>query len=268
MKTTALQIQTPEGATFTLHVASPLLRGVAVLIDQCVMMALARVLQAFMMMLNLVSPDIATALYVLLYFLLSLLYAIILEWFWHGQTLGKRLLRLRVMDACGRQLAFSQIAVRNLLRVLDSLPVFYLLGGAVAFFSARGQRLGDTVADTVVVTLQQPKAPNIRPLIAGRWNSLRAHPVLEARLRQGISPAEATLLVQALSRRDDLDPAARLALYREIAADIQSRVTFPPTLLEDLTDEQFLRDTLDSLFAFHGRHGITEERTRAPSPRT
>ncbi|MCL2104563.1 MAG: RDD family protein [Kiritimatiellaeota bacterium] len=250
MKSCDLQIQTPEGATFSLRLASPALRGIAVFIDVCMMQLLVRVLQSFFVAFQWISPDFATALYIFLNFLLSVLYAILLEWFWHGQTLGKRLFRLRVMDACGRQLTFPQVVVRNLLRVLDSLPSFYLLGGGIAFFSPRGQRLGDMLADTVVVVVQRQRAPNIQPLLAGRWNSLRDHPVLEARLRQGISPEEATLLLRALTRRDELAPPARLTLYRELAADIQSRVTFPPTLLEELTDEQFLRNVLDSLFAF------------------
>jgi len=250
MKSCDLQIQTPEGATFSLHLASPVLRGVAVFIDVFVMMALARALQALVMTLLWVHADFAMALFIFLNFLLSILYAILLEWFWHGQTLGKRLLRLRVMDARGRQLTFPQVVVRNLLRMIDSLPHFYLLGGAVAFFAPRGQRLGDMVADTVVVSIQRQKTPNLQPLLSGRWNSLRGHPVLEARIRQGISPEEATLLVQAIARRDELDPSARLALYREFAADIQSRIAFPGALLEELTDEQFLRDVLDSLFAF------------------
>ena len=251
MKPTELQIRTPEGATFSLHVASPVLRGIAVFIDVLAMLVLTRILGMLMQMFVLIDIDFVMAMHTLLYFLLSVLYAILLEWFWHGQTLGKRLLRLRVMDACGRQLMFSQIVVRNLLRVIDSLPLFYLLGGAVAFYSARGQRLGDRIADTIVAVVQRQKPPNVSPLLAGRWNSLRGHPVLEARLRQSISPAEATLLVQALDRRDALEPLARLTLYRELAADIQTRVAFPASLLEELTDEQFLRDVLDSLFAFH-----------------
>jgi uncharacterized RDD family membrane protein YckC len=250
MKSTELQIQTPEGATFSLHLASPVLRGVAVFIDVFAMGTLAYALQMVFLVFLWINPDFAMAMFIFLNFLLSILYAILLEWFWHGQTLGKRLLRLRVMDARGRQLTFSQIVVRNLLRVLDSFPTFYLLGGAVAFFSQRGQRLGDMVADTVVVALQRQKTPNIQPLLAGRWNSLRDYPVLEARIRQSISPTEATLLLQAIDRRDELEPSARLALYRELAADIQSRITFPAALLEELTDEQFLRGVLDSLFAF------------------
>lgn len=253
MKSSELHIQTPEGVTFSLHLASPVLRGMAAFLDTFTIMMLARVLQSLLMLSGLlwISPDLWYALLIFLHYLLEVLYAILLEWFWNGQTLGKRLFRLRVADACGRHLTFSQIVIRNLLRVIDSLPVFYLLGGAVAFFAPRGQRLGDMLADTVVTVIQRPTAPNIQALISGRWNSLREHPVLEARLRQSITPAEATLLLRALDRRDTLEPTARLTLYREFAADIQSRVAIPPALLEDLTDEQFLRDTLDSLFAFH-----------------
>jgi uncharacterized RDD family membrane protein YckC len=69
-----------------------------------------------------------------------------------GQTLGKRALGLRVVDLrSGRPPSFSQALARTLLRIVDWLPAFYLLGFVVAALTPRKQRLGDVVADTVVV---------------------------------------------------------------------------------------------------------------------
>ena len=55
-------------------------------------------------------------------FAISVGYAIFTEWFWRGQTVGKRLLRLRVIEEQGLRLQFSQIVTRNLLRFVDMLP--------------------------------------------------------------------------------------------------------------------------------------------------
>ncbi len=91
------------------------------------------------------------ALVILGYFVVQVGYGIACEWLWRGQTVGKRLLRLRVMDAQGLHLQFSQVALRNLLRFVDSLPAFYLVGGLVSLLNSRAQRLGDFVANTIVI---------------------------------------------------------------------------------------------------------------------
>jgi len=74
--------------------------------------------------LGLISFDFARAFTVLAYFVIQIGYGIVMEWFWRGQTLGKRLLRLRVIDSQGLRLQFSQIVIRNLLRFVDMLRCF------------------------------------------------------------------------------------------------------------------------------------------------
>ena len=75
------------------------------------------------------------------YFALSIGYGMFTEWYWRGQTIRKRLLRLRVVDAQGLKLNFNQIALRNLLRCVDLLPAFYALGGAVSLLNRQSQQL-------------------------------------------------------------------------------------------------------------------------------
>ena len=67
-----------------------------------------------------------------------------------GRTLGKRLVRIRVVDEAGEHLSLGASFVRNVLRVVDGL-FFYLVGALFAFNSDRGQRLGDRAAGTVVI---------------------------------------------------------------------------------------------------------------------
>jgi uncharacterized RDD family membrane protein YckC len=69
-----------------------------------------------------------------------------------GQTLGKRLLNLRVVDpATGRPPSFEKAFVRSILRIVDWLPFLYLLGFVLALVTERKQRLGDLAAGTIVV---------------------------------------------------------------------------------------------------------------------
>ena len=67
-----------------------------------------------------------------------------------GMTLGKRMVGIRVVDEDGDRVTFGASLVRNLLRLVDAF-FFYLVGAVFALTSARGQRLGDRAAHTVVV---------------------------------------------------------------------------------------------------------------------
>lgn len=67
-----------------------------------------------------------------------------------GRTLGKRLLGLRVVNEDGTPITMGASTVRNVLRVVDGL-FFYAVGAVAMLVSDRKQRLGDHVANTVVV---------------------------------------------------------------------------------------------------------------------
>jgi hypothetical protein len=79
-------------------------------------------------------------------------------------------------------------------------------------------------------------------------NFLRQQPHLEARLRQQVSPAEAAVALQALLRRDDFDPQARIELFAELARHFRRKVEFPPEDIEGVSDEQYLRNVVDVLY--------------------
>jgi hypothetical protein len=146
------------------------------------------------------------------------------------------------------KLHFSQVAIRNLLRAVDMLPGFYLVGGLACLWSRRAQRLGDIAANTIVIRSPKLGEPDLDQLLAGKYNSLRAYPHLEARLRQRVSPGEAALAVQALVRRDQLEPAARVDLFAQLAAHFRSKVVFPAEALDGITDEQYVRNVVDVLY--------------------
>lgn len=242
-------IRTPEGVRFSLPLAGPISRCLAWIVDALCLVAFAQTLQAVGGLLGIFSRDLSQALTMVLYFLFYLGYAMALEWYWNGQTIGKRILGLRVMDVRGLRLRPSQIIIRNLLRAVDSLPALYLVGGVVCLVSRYAQRLGDLAANTIVVRSARAVAPRIDAVLAGnRYNSLRSHPHLAARLRQQISPVEADTALQALLRRDNLDPEARVELFATMARHFKRQVAYPEEALAGISDEQYVRDVVDLLF--------------------
>lgn len=82
--------------------------------------------------------------------ILFFLYYIVLEAVL-GATLGKLLLGLRVVNVDGSRIGWGASIIRNLLRIIDALPFFYLLGAILIWTSPQHQRLGDRVAKTVVL---------------------------------------------------------------------------------------------------------------------
>ncbi len=247
-KTNTLQIRTPDGIVFSQWLAGPMSRFLAWVIDLACIVAASTLLGKFLGILNLISTDFTKALATLLYFAISLGYGIILEWHWRGQTIGKKVLRLRVVDVLGLRLQPSQIVIRNLLRFVDMLPLFYLVGGIACLLSRRAQRLGDFAANTVVIRIPKITEPDIDQLFTGKYNSLRDFPHLEARLRQRVSPAEASVAMHALLRRDQLEPQARVKLFTDVAAHFRSKVEFPLEAVDGITDEQYVRNVVDVLY--------------------
>ena len=243
-----LTIRTPEGIEFSLLLAGPVTRFLAWSVDLLVILATNKLLNVLLGVLGIISWDLAMAASVLGYFIVSIGYGIVMEWYWHGQTLGKRLLRLRVTDVRGLQLQFSQVVIRNLLRFVDSLPALYLIGGMACLINRRAQRLGDFAANTIVVWSPRPDEPDLDQLLTGKYNSFRQYPHLEARLRQHTTPPEAQIALQALVRRDEFDPQARVELFEGIVSYFKTIVSFPPEATDGISDEQYVRNIVDALY--------------------
>jgi uncharacterized RDD family membrane protein YckC len=248
VKTSTLFIRTPEGIVFSQLLAGPVTRFFAWLIDQLCIQVLLAVLGTALSLLDVISYQFAIAFYVIGWFVVGIGYGIFLEWSWRGQTIGKKLLRLRVADVEGMRLQFNQIVVRNLLRFVDQLPAFYFVGGVTCWLNPRCQRLGDIAANTIVIRSPRVAEPDLDQLLAGKFNSLRQFPHLVARLRQNVSPVEADIALQALLRRDEFDPVPRVELFGDLAAHFRAKVGFPPEASDGVADEQYLRNVVDVLY--------------------
>ena len=251
-----LIIRLSEGISFSHALAGPVIRAAAFLIDLCVISLLSLAAGYLTWLMNPLNQDLSGAVGVVAYFVISAGYGIGCEYWQRGQTLGKWLLGLRVIDLSGLDLQFSQVAVRNILRPVDMLPFFGLTGAVAIFATHRRQRLGDLAAGTVVTRTPRHDLPNFDALAPARFNTLKAHPITCARLRQKSPPELTSIATEALIRRDELDARCRVVVFDELTDQFKSLADIPETIVESLSSEQFVRNVSEVIHFRPGKPPI------------
>lgn len=144
---TVREVYTPEGVALLLPAAGPVPRALAWLIDSAVRFGLLFLVGMIVAVLDRVGAGV----YLIAYFAIFWAYPILFEVLWDGQTLGKRVMSLRVISDDGAPVGWLASIVRNLLRTVDFLPFGYATGLVAGFFDPWGRRLGDMVARTMVI---------------------------------------------------------------------------------------------------------------------
>lgn len=244
-----LTIATPEGVLFRLPLAGPASRLYALFLDLVIVLGAVNGIGLLVYWIFAKTPGFGVMVITLAEFAIGFAYGAVLEGFWNGQTIGKRLFHLRVIDQSGLPLRIEQAWVRNLMRVLDTLPFAYLVGGLSLLSSPLMQRFGDRVAGTLVVRQTPLVMPDEEFLTRQKYNSFMEYPAIAMRLRRAATPELASLIQDALRRRGELAPYARREIYRELASYLQNEVCpFPDELLERLSDEQYLTNASGVLF--------------------
>jgi uncharacterized RDD family membrane protein YckC len=239
--TAELTVATPEGVLFRLPLAGPASRLYAMLLDIAIVLGTVNGVGLLVYWIFAKAPGFGVMVITLGEFAIGFTYGALLEGFWNGQTIGKRLFHLRVIDQSGLPLRIEQAWVRNLMRVFDTLPFAYLVGGVSALSNPLMQRFGDRVAGTLVVRQTPLLAPGEESSARQKYNSFMDYPTIAMKLRRAATPELASLIQDALRRRDELAPYARREIYRELAAYVQCEISpFPDELVEMLSDEQYL----------------------------
>jgi uncharacterized RDD family membrane protein YckC len=160
-------------------------------------------------------------------------YFAVFEALWNGQTPGKRWTHLRVIKDSGRPISAYDAILRNLLRIVDSLPTMYATGLITMLISRENKRVGDYAAGTVVI--------HEKPLqgVSSIWqqSATPAQPIAARPLPQ-ITVEELRLVEAFLDRRGSLEPHVRRAMAQQIADRLAERWAVPA---EDRADaEKFL----------------------------
>jgi uncharacterized RDD family membrane protein YckC len=194
------------------------------------------------------GPKWVIAILILIAFLIWSSYFILFEWFWSGQTPGKRWLKLRVIREDGRPITFFEAAVRNLLRIFDIMPFpFYSIGLISVFASFRDQRVGDMVAGTVVVREREAEAPT--------FDQVFTSPVSDSALRrsfkqlnftadlQPLKESEIAVVETYLRRRWDLPDTARQWMAWRVATPLLFKIK-PAYDPNEFSYEAFLEELL------------------------
>jgi uncharacterized RDD family membrane protein YckC len=230
-------VRTPENVLIEHELAGLTARALGVLIDILVMATLVGLAALTCALFGVVLAGFARALYFVALFAIQWGYAVVLEWRWHGQTVGKRVAGTRVLSSQGLEISFGQAALRNLLRIVDIVPGGYLVGAMSALLDARGRRLGDIAADTIVVRVQH--TPRLKDALGERERvSLIESGDAWASAARAISAPERDALLRLIARRDGLPLAVRYDLFAKLARHLESRLGLARS--EFLSDERFL----------------------------
>ncbi|WP_432096243.1 RDD family protein [Streptomyces sp. bgisy100] len=134
----------------------------------------------------------------------------------HGRSLGKMACGLRVVRDDGGPIRFRHALVRGAMGVAEILLTFGVIAVIASLVSARGRRLGDVFAGTLVVRERIPAPQPVRippppPWLAGQFGALDL-----SRVPEGLWLA----VRQYLSRTEQLDPQVGWALAQQLAGDV------------------------------------------------
>ncbi|HEY0158661.1 MAG TPA: RDD family protein [Thermoanaerobaculia bacterium] len=237
-----LTITTPEHVPIRLEPAGAGSRFLALMVDALMVMGISTVVSVVAG--QLLPRGLAMTVFVSANFVLT--------WGWHvwfetkkqGRTPGKRALKLRVIDARGLPVSLHQSLVRNITRILDFAPLFYGVGAIAVLSSPTRRRLGDLIADTLVVRDAQPLAARGALSSERRHNSLRTPRVLRlAKHRIGLEERE--FLLTLCLRAERMSAEARYDLMEEVAAAYREKLGIEE---EQISGENLVRDLTAVLF--------------------
>ncbi len=144
-----ISILTPQNIELEYNLASVGDRIAACIIDRLIMIAYIIILMLILSQTKLISDYSAIILFLL--GLPIMLYTLLSEVFMNGQTIGKRLLKIKVISINGNQSTFAQYLIRWLFRIIDLYITFNVLAVVMVAVTEKRQRLGDFVAGSTLI---------------------------------------------------------------------------------------------------------------------
>jgi uncharacterized RDD family membrane protein YckC len=217
------EVVTGDAVVLDVQIAQLPVRAVSALIDIAVI-AICYVLGLMLWAATLTQFDDALSAAIMLIFTVLVIvgYPLILETATRGRSVGKIAMGLRVVADDGGPERFRQA----LFRALASVVEIWLLVGSPAvicsLLSPKAKRIGDIFAGTVVINERGPRMappPMMPPALAWWASSLQL---------SGLSPGQAEVARQFLSRATQLEPQLRQQMAYRVAGDVMSRIAPPP----------------------------------------
>jgi uncharacterized RDD family membrane protein YckC len=147
-------------------------------------------------------------------------YFAVFETLWQGQTPGKRWVKIRVIGDDGRPIQIYQATLRAVFRPLDD---WLFIGFFFVLFGKQEKRLGDWVANTIVIQAEQPAVGSSRLPLSGRAQTVADKIQMNADMSQ-LMPDEFAVIREFLQRRSLLESRARETLSQQLKEQIQHRL--------------------------------------------
>ncbi len=229
-----VRIATPEGVALELTLAGAGSRIMATTVDALIQGMVFLVGSGLFSLAALsIGPDSELVIIATQFLWLALVflgYPTVFERFGSGKTPGKAAVGLRVVTTGGQPVSLTTAALRNLFRIVDLLPGFYVAGLASILATSLNQRIGDVVAGTLVIREARPRS-DLRYLASVDLPVDRSWDV------SAISEAEVIAIRRYFERRPELDEPTQARVAARLALQIKDRI-----LITDAprSDEDFL----------------------------
>jgi len=163
---TRYRVEIPGGINLEAQVVGPIPRFFAFAIDLVIRGIVIFALSILSIPFG--SFGLGGGFFLIFLFIIEWLYPVLFEVYMRGQTPGKKLLGISVINDDLSPVTLGTSMVRNLLRTVDFLPLFYLAGLISMLSNRRFQRLGDMAAGTLVISVPESARPavmkDIQPL--------------------------------------------------------------------------------------------------------
>ena len=151
------RIATPEGVELELVLAGLASRFIAELFDGALILLMLAATIALAVLVGGAGGFVLVSIALGGVLLISVAYNVAFEVLAAGRTPGKRWTGLRVVMEGGEPIGFRASAIRNLIRLIEGLPLWYVPAIVSILVTKRNQRLGDLAANTLVV--REPRPP-------------------------------------------------------------------------------------------------------------
>ena len=237
----AVRIATPEQVAITLPLAGVGTRLLAALLDALIIVG--AILLALLVILlvgiiiaqqphGLAAGSVLGAFTLLFLFGFIFVYYAGLELLWDGQTVGKRVLKLRVLRDNGTPVDAAAVLARTVVRLVDFLPVGYLVGLISMVVDGRARRLGDIVGGTIVVR-EWDNAPTLREIAVAAEPAAWGPPApgYEAPIHL-LTTDEVAAAREFLRRAATFPPPERAALAWRVATTLALRIGYPDPITD------------------------------------
>jgi len=199
-------------------------RALAITIDLAVLLTVFVLLSVGLAVATVTLDEAATAAIAVATFLLVLVGGpVAVETLTHGRSLGKLACGLRVVRDDGGPIRFRHALVRGAMGMVEILGTFGVVGCVASLVSARGRRLGDVFAGTLVVRERVPAGrsfavPPPPPWLVGRFAQLDL---------SGVPDGLWLAIRQYLTRMNQLDATVRGSMAERLSTDLAAHTGAP-----------------------------------------